>query len=77
MLITTAEIPDIIELEKTDKLIVSNTIVMASHVFNLSNYKNIKLKIYDNFFLVEAINKNGEKIQKAFSDTWGFHIDEK
>jgi len=75
MKITTNEQPLIIDLEKNETLTISSTIVMIKHVFDLSLYKTVRLKVYNNIFIVEAENKNnGSKLIRAFSDTWGFSI---
>lgn len=76
MLITCNEKPDIIELEKTEKLMVSSTYetVKSKYEIGQNAYKSIKVKVYNNFFVVILMDQRGKTADMAFSDTWDFSI---
>jgi aspartyl-tRNA synthetase len=76
MLITCNEKPDIIELEKTEKLIVSSTYEMVKSKYEIgpNAYRSIKVKVYNNFFVVILMDQRGKTIDMAFSDTCDFSV---
>jgi len=65
---------DVIEISQNEVLTVSSTYEVVKYRYSLKIMKSIKLKIYDNFFVVEYVDKNNKSKQEAFSDTWDFSI---
>lgn len=76
MLVTNAERPDIIELEKNEKLMISSTYEMIKSKYELgpNGYKAIKIKVYSGFFIVLFTDQSGSTTSMAFSNTWDFVI---
>ena len=73
MTISSKENPDIIELEKGDTLTVASTYEAVKLTFMKAAYKSIKLKVYDNYFVV-ILETDKYSTKKVFSDTWDFGI---
>ena len=65
---------DVIEISQNEVLTISSTYEVVKYRYSLKIMKSIKLKIYDNFFVVEYVDKNNKSKQEAFSDTWDFSI---
>ena len=77
MTLSCVEKPDVIELEQGETLTVASTYEMVKSKYELSKqggYRAIKLKVYDNFFVVYLIDLQGKSVDLAFSDTWDFSI---
>ena len=76
MLISAEEKPDIIELDKNEKLMVSSTYEMVKNKYEVgpNAYRAIKIKVYDSFFVVLLTDQQGKTTDIAFSDTWDFSI---
>lgn len=76
MLINSIEKPDIIELEKNEKITVSSTyeMIKTTYEYDPHKYKSIKVKVYNNFFVVVFTDIKGKTSDLALSDTWDFCI---
>ena len=75
MLVNSIEKPDIIEVSKGEKLTIASTYEMIKNRYELGqNYKSIKVKIYNNFFVVTLVDTGGKTTNMAFSDTWDFSV---
>ena len=73
MTISSKENPDIIELEKGDVLTVASTYESIKLNFMKAAYKSIKLKVYNNYFVI-ILETDKYSTKKVFSDTWDFGI---